>query len=233
MRDKFHRQMGQIQNRWHRVALKALEHCRVASRNLVEVREEEIRALIKADSEIVSETSAIQKGCLDLIALQQPMAIDLRVISSLLRSADDVERINRSCVHIAEVARAQLYDKSLPQFEKIKVLSKKVIAQLEDGIEAFQGRDVERARRVIEGDDEIDDLHSEIFGSLLERMKQGDARASLLMFVSRWMERIADRAVRLASRAIYIVEGRDAEYEAEIGEHKVFPNGNSEWANGT
>lgn len=118
-------------------------------------------------------------------------------------------------------------------FRRQHRLVKKVTAQLNEGIEAFNFRDVEKARQVIERDDEMDALHREIFGSLPERMKHDDARASLLMFVSRWMERISDRAVRLASTAIYRIEGKDAEYEAEIGEPKVFPNGNTEWANGT
>ena len=64
------------------------------------------------------------------------------------------------------------------------------------------------ARRVIESDRMTDEVYGEIFASLLERVKKEDARASLLMFVSRWLERIGDRAVNLASRAIYIVEGR-------------------------
>jgi phosphate transport system protein len=217
--------MEEIRARWYEMALKVLENCKISSRNLVDQNPDEIDEIMEADTHVLSETRAIQRGCLELLALQQPMAIDLRVISSLLRSADDIERINRSCIHIAEVARAKLYNKDINEFQKILLLADQVLGQLEDGIEAFNSRDVETARSVIEKDVEIDKLHSEVFGSLLDRVKHDDARASLLMFVSRWMERIGDRAVKVASRAIYIVDGEDVEFEAEIGEHKVFPNG--------
>jgi phosphate transport system protein len=216
--------MDEMEKRWHEVAKEVLHHCELAVENLVEPAIEDIECMMGRDQGILRETTAVQKGCLALIALQQPMAVDLRRISSYLRSADDVERINRSCIHIAEVAKARLYEKDIPEFQKILALSRMVAEQLSEGIEAFQGRDVEKAREVIESDKEIDSLYSEIFGGLMDRVKADDARASLLMFVARWLERIGDRAVRLASRAIYIVEGVDVELEAEVGEYKVFPN---------
>jgi len=231
-REKFHRQMEEIRARWHRVALKVLDSFKISSRNLVDQDEEEIRSVIGVDALVLNETREVQRGCLELLALQQPMAVDLRTISSLLRSADDIERINRSCIHIAEVARAKLYDMDIDEFQKILLLADQVRDQLERGIGAFNSRDIETARFVIERDAEIDSLHSEIFGSLLNRVKNDDAKASLLMFVSRWLERIGDRAVKVASRAIYIVEGEDVEYEAEIGEHKIFPNGTKNRNNG-
>jgi len=224
MRDKFHRQMDHIQSRWHRLALMVVGHCRVANRSLAEPNDDEIMTLMQGDSKVVSQARAVQKGCLALIALQQPMAVDLRIITSLLRSADDVERINRSCVHIAEVAKAKLYDSSTPQFNKIKFLAAQVTRQLEDGIEAFNARDINLARAVITTDRRVDWLHREIFGSLLERIRRNDARATMLMFVSRWLERIGDRATRLACRAIYIVEGIDIESETEMRGYRVFPN---------
>jgi phosphate transport system protein len=217
--------MDEIKNRWYNVALKVLDNCKTSSRNLIDQDQDEIDMIMEGDEYVLAETRAIQRGCLALLALQQPMAVDLRIISSLLRSADDIERINRSCIHIAEVARAKLYDKELPEFQKILLLSDSVLRQLEDAVEAFNSKDIETARCVIERDVEIDSAHSEIFGSLLDRVKHDDARASLLMFVSRWLERIGDRAVKVASRVIYIVDGEDVEFEAEIGEHKIFPNG--------
>jgi len=224
MRDKFHKELDQIGEQLYKVSLEVLENARCARENLVKTREDSIKAMMARDAVIVSQTASIQKGCLALIALQQPMAIDLRVIVSYLRSADDVERINRSSIHIAEVAKQGLYDKNIPEFPKVIALAEMVARQLEEGIEAFRTRDTAIARRVIESDRRTDEVYSEIFASLLERVKKEDARASLLMFVSRWLERIGDRAVNLASRAIYIVEGRDVESEAEIGEFKVFPN---------
>ncbi len=225
MRDKFHRQIDLIQNKWYRLAQAVLDHLRAANRNLSSPNEEEILTVMEGDSKVVSQARAIQKGCLALLALQQPMAVDLRIITSLLRSADDLERINRSSVHIAEVAKARLYDTSMPQFEGIKALATQAIRQLEDGIEAFQRRDPELARAVIKADDGIDQMHREIFGSLLERVRENDARATMLMFVSRWLERIGDRATRLACRTIYIVEGVDIESETEMRGYRVFPNG--------
>lgn len=224
MRDKFHKELDQIGEQLYKVSLEVLQNAECARENLVKTREDSIKAMMARDAVILSQTASIQKGCLALIALQQPMAIDLRVIVSYLRSADDVERINRSSIHIAEVAKQGLYDKNIPEFPKIIALAEMVASQLEEAIEAFRSRDTARARKVIESDKRTDQVYSEIFASLLERVKKEDARASLLMFVSRWLERIGDRAVNLASRAIYIVEGRDVESEAEMGEFKVFPN---------
>jgi phosphate transport system protein len=225
MRDKFHKELDQIGEQLHRLSLEVLENARSARENLIEAKEDSIRAMMARDAAILSQTASIQKGCLGLIALQQPMAVDLRVIVSYLRSADDVERINRSSIHIAEVAKQGLYDKKIPEFRKILALADRVTLQLEQGIEAFRARDTAKARQVIESERKTDEVYGEVFASLLERVKQEDAKASLLMFVSRWLERIGDRAVNLASRAIYIVEGRDVESEVEIGEFKVFPNG--------
>jgi phosphate transport system protein len=227
MREKFQKQLDQIRQDWYDVALEVLGHCRTAGDSLSEPNKEEIEELMERDSEVLEKTRSIQKRCLELLALQQPMAVDLRQISSYLRSSDDIERINRSSIHIAEVAKARLYDRSIPEFCKILELCGKVVDQLQSAIEAFNFRDVEKAEMVMRRDSEIDGMHAEIFGSLLERVRRDDARASLLMFVSRWMERIGDRSVGLASKAIYIVEGRDVELEAEIGEFKVFPSNDS------
>jgi phosphate transport system protein len=224
MRDKFHKELDQIGEQLYKVSLEVLENARCARENLVETREDSIKAMMARDAVILSQTASIQKGCLALIALQQPMAVDLRVIVSYLRSADDVERINRSSIHIAEVAKQGLYDKNITEFPKILALAEMVTRQLEQGIEAFRTMDTATARQVVESDRRTDEVYGKIFASLLERVKKEDARASLLMFVSRWLERIGDRAVNLASRAIYIVEGRDVESEAEMGEFKVFPN---------
>ena len=225
MRDKFHRQMDEIEGRLHSVSLKVLEHFKVAAQSLIDPDAEAIARMMEEDQEVLLETSSIQKECLALIALQQPMAVDLRAITSYLRSADDVERMNRSSIHIAEVAKGGLYERDIPEFTMILDLAKKVAEQLAAGVGAFHSKDVAKARSVIEGDRAVDGLYGEIFAGLLEKVKAGDAKASLLMFVSRWLERIGDRAVNLSSRAIYIVEGKDVELEAEIGEFKVFPNG--------
>ncbi len=223
MREKFRKQLREIEEDWHEVALEVLDNCVTASKSLEDPIEEEITRMMERDLEILEKTRSVQRRCLDLLALQQPMAVDLRQIGGFLRSADDIERINRSCIHIAEVARASLYDKSIPEFCKILELSKKVTAQLRNAIEAFNSRDVDEAEKVMERDAEIDEIHSDVFGSLLERVKRDEARASLLMFVSRWLERIGDRSAGLASKAIYIVEGKDVELETEIGEFNVFP----------
>ena len=225
MRDKFHRQMDDIEKRLHKVSLRVLDNFKISAKSLIEPDATGISKMMENDQEVLWETASIQKECLALIALQQPMAVDLRAITSYLRSADDVERMNRSSIHIAEVAKGGLYERDIPEFGKILDLASRVTEQLAGGIEAFHSKDVDKARSVIDGDKVIDSLYGEIFGGLLDKVKRGDAKASLLMFVSRWLERIGDRAVNLSSRAIYIVEGKDVELEAEIGEFKVFPNG--------
>ena len=153
-----------------------------------------------------------------LLALRQPIAIDLRLITSAMKINSDLERMGDLAVNIAEnslILLKEPFVKPLIDIPKMATIAEKMV---KDSLDAFVRRDVELARSVLLRDDEVDALKDQVLRELLTFMiadSKTIPRALNLILVSRHLERIADHATNIAEDVIYMVMGKDIRHHAE------------------
>jgi phosphate transport system protein len=195
----------------------AEERVRAAMRALVDRDTELMANVIRGDDTINQLHLEIDDRCFKLLALHQPMAVDLRVIVAAVKINSDLERVGDLAVNVAEAA--ERYVVHVPVKPLIDIPRMGVMAQrmLNDALAAFVSYDVAAARTVIAQDDELDGLKNQIFRELLTYML-GDTRTiepSIdLILISRHLERIGDHATNVAEDVIFIVEARDVRHHA-------------------
>ncbi|HET6644102.1 MAG TPA: phosphate signaling complex protein PhoU [Fimbriimonadales bacterium] len=162
------------------------------------------------DDDIVDELDLqIENECIRLIALQQPIARDLRLVGTALKIITDLERIGDNAVDIAKVARKLVGDTDV-RLVDFAPMANAVSSMIRDSMEAFVKHDLELASRAVETDDKVDDIFHDIRGQLHEAMKRGPelvVHASYLLFVAHYLERIADHTVNIAERVHYVETG--------------------------
>jgi phosphate transport system protein len=166
----------------------------------------------------------IDGRCFTLLALHQPMAVDLRAIVAAVKINTDLERVGDLAINIAEAARR--YAQHAPVKKLIDIPRMATIAQsmLRDSLDAFVRRDTELAQRVLNEDDKLDALKTQIFRELLTYMLQDPAtiEAALdLILISRHLERIGDHATNIAEDVIFMVSARDVRHHAGEGQPSI------------
>jgi phosphate transport system protein len=159
----------------------------------------------------------IDSRCFTLLALHQPMAVDLRSIVSAVKINTDLERVGDLAINIAEASRR--YAQHPPVKKLIDIPRMASIAQmmLRDSLDAFVRQNTELAQQVLNKDDELDDLKTQIFRELLTFMLQDQSTiepALDLILISRHLERIGDHATNIAEDVIFIVSARDVRHHA-------------------
>ncbi|HEV8309811.1 MAG TPA: phosphate signaling complex protein PhoU [Methylomirabilota bacterium] len=182
-----------------------------------------VKALVSREESLVQQVLAheeemdllcieIDDRCFTLLALQQPMASDLRFLVAAIKINSDLERIADQAVSIALRAQSLITQPEVKPLIDIPRMAQLAQEMVRKSLDAFVRRDAELARTVIEGDDEVDNLRDQVFRELLTYMI-GDAatipRALALILISRNLERIADHATNIAEDVIYIVRGED------------------------
>ena len=160
----------------------------------------------------------IEERCIELLALQQPLARDLRFITSALKLSNDLERIGDHAVNIAGCAIDLSRQAPAPALSALPELVDAAIAMLRDALDAFVRRDGDAARRLVKRDDEVDRLHRQVFAELMGRMIADPTqveRSMTLVLVSRNLERIGDLATNIAEEVVFIAEARVIKHHAE------------------
>ncbi len=169
------------------------------------------RQVIEDDVKINEKRYEIEEKCLELIARQQPLAIDLRTIASVLHIAVDLERMGDHAEGIARVA-VMMKDKApLMSYAGIQRMAEIAQRMMLSSLEAFKDRDTARARSICDEDDQVDALYDEIYRELLVLMTEDPAKieqATHLTWVAHNLERIADRVTNICERTVYLVEGK-------------------------
>jgi phosphate transport system protein len=167
-------------------------------------------AVVIGDREIDAIEVEIDDACIHLLALQQPMARDLRLITMAMKISNDLERVGDHAVNIAEAVKHIADQPPLPQFPEIAEMARLASEMLSDALDAFVRGDAEASREICSRDDQVDALHESMFRILLTHMmedprKIGPAMSTFL--VSRNLERIADLATNVAEDVVFLVEG--------------------------
>lgn len=166
--------------------------------------------VISGDEIIDKLELEIEDRCLKLIATQQPIAKDLRRISTGYKIITDLERMADHAVDIAKVTRrlgGQPLIKPLVDIPRMAQITQKMV---KDGLDAYVRSDVELAKSLCDADDEVDHIYSQIFRELLTYMMEDPrtiTQATYLLFVGRYIERIADHATNIGERVVYLVTG--------------------------
>ncbi len=186
-----------------------------------EIIEYSVNALINQDLELAERIDSmddkidslelkIEDKCMNLIALQQPMAKDLRVIATILKIITDLERMGDHAVNISRVTIKIGNEPFIKPLIDIPKMAKLTQEMVHSSLNAFTSRDVELAKKVALDDDEIDDLYEQIYNELINKMIQDKKiveQATNLIFIGRYLERIADHSTNICERVIYMVTG--------------------------
>ena len=175
-------------------------------------------AVIGGDHEIDAMELEIEEQAIQLLALQQPMARDLRMLTSALKIANDLERVGDHAVNIAQSTERLLQARPIAPEPEIIEMARLAREMLSDALEAFIRGDAAGGREVCRRDDKVDALHRSVFRILLTHMME-DAHtigAGMELFlVSRNLERVADLATNIGEDVVFLVEGRSIKHHAE------------------
>ena len=159
----------------------------------------------------------IDDRVMELVALQQPMAVDLRFILSASRINNDLERIGDQAVNIAQSALRILRHPQVKPYVDLPRMSELAEGMVRDSLNSLVRRDAELAKSVLVRDDQVDNLRDQIFRELLTYMMENSAvvyPAFELVLVTKNLERIGDHATNIAEDVIYMVAGRDVRHLA-------------------
>ncbi len=179
------------------------------------------QSVIDGDHQVNMLDIEIDEESIKLIALRQPKAGDLRLITTAMKITTDLERMADLAVNIAQ--RAQELNRESVLKEYIDIPKMRDIAQgmTRDALDAFVKRDWKTAKNVILRDDEIDDLKHKILSELLYMMTENPGviyRAMRITFVAQYLERIADHATNIAEMVMYLIEGKIIRHTAKLPE---------------
>jgi phosphate transport system protein len=215
----FHDQIDELKARLLAMSTRAEEMIEQAVDALLHNDHGIAEMVVTSDAELNALEVEIEERAVALLALQQPMARDLRFIVGAIRVSSDLERIGDHAVNIAQSSLRLIEQRAtLVPDPEIEDMARRARIMLSDSLDAFLRSDGALGRKVCEADDAVDALHDSIFRILLTHM-MGDARTitpSLeLLLVSRNLERVADLATNIGEDAVYLAEGKQIKHHFE------------------
>jgi phosphate transport system protein len=187
------------------------DQIRRVMRALVERDEALARNVIEGDRQVNAYDVEIDEKCVELLALYQPTAGDLRFITTAMKIVTDLERIGDQAVNIAQRAVELNEEPQLKPYIDLPRMAERAQRMVKDALDAFVSRDTALARDVCARDNEVDALKEQIFRELLTYMMADPKtiqRAIRLILISRFFERVADHATNIAEMVIYMVESK-------------------------
>ncbi len=179
--------------------------------NAFEARDGELaRKIVELDREVNQAEVEVEEECLKILALHQPVAVDLRFINAVIKINNDLERVGDEAVNIAErVANISKRPPVSVPFE-YSTMAEKTEAMLKNSLDALVNLDADLAYGVCLRDDEVDKINQDIYDKIKEVIKKQPDRVGYLinlLLIARHLERIADHATNIAEEVIYMVEG--------------------------
>ena len=214
----FHDELSHVKVRLLTMSGEAEAALGLAVEGLLERDEDKARRVIAGDRVIDSMEVEIEEQCINLLALQQPMARDLRMLTSALKIANDLERVGDHAVNIAQSAERLSQARPITPEPEIIEMARLARDMLSDALEAFIRGDAAAGREVCLRDDKVDALHRSVFRILLTHMMEDPHMIGAgmeLFLVSRNMERVADLATNIGEDVVFLVEGKSIKHHAE------------------
>lgn len=220
MRNRFDRQLKKLNDELIEMGSmieKSIEKALVA---LLTQNVEKAKEVIAFDAEIDRQEREIESLCMKLLLQQQPVARDLRLISSALKMITDMERIGDQSADIAELAMFMADKPYIKELKHISQMGQETMVMVVTAVDAFVEKDLEKAQEVLTHDDIVDKLFDEVKEELIELIHQdkevGEQATDLLM-IAKYFERIGDHATNIAEWVIYSITGEHGAAEDTAG----------------
>ncbi|MGG1597949.1 phosphate signaling complex protein PhoU [Paenibacillus naphthalenovorans] len=210
-RSNFHQAVEELQEDLLKMGGLVENHISLAVEALGARDEQLGRRIIEQDDRIDELMLRIEENCLRLIALQQPMASDLRIIGMALKISTDLERIGDHAVDIAKIAIRMSVDALVKPLEIIPNMALLAKDMLHESLLAYTERDIHRAAALAEKDDQVDKLYSSVVDEIIGMMNNDPGRnrqLSQLMMAALYLERVADHTTNIGEGVIYMVTGK-------------------------
>jgi phosphate transport system protein len=211
----FREELEALQGRLLEMGGLAEERVRAALQGLVSRDPAIINKVLNGDEPINQLHIEVDNRCFRLLALHQPMATDLRAIVAAVKINTDLERVGDLAVNIAEAGKRYIGHAPVKQLIDIPQMGDIAQAMLRDSLDSYVKRDTDLAHRVLNEDDRLDSLKTQVFRDLLTHMlqNQNTVEPSLdLILVSRHLERIGDHATNIAEDVIFMVSALDVRH---------------------
>jgi phosphate transport system protein len=188
-------------------------------RSLVERRPTLAEDVIARDDEIDQMEIAVDDLCYGILALEQPVARDLRFIATAMKIVKDVERIGDIAVNIGERSLELIQEPELKRLVDLPMMADAAQKILKESLDAFVNSDAGLAERVIFNDNVLDDLYEQIFRELLTYMLEDPrsiSRAIKLIFIAKALERVGDHSANIAEMVVFLVRGQDIRHGTRL-----------------
>jgi len=194
----------------------AEEQVRLVTEALVE-READLATRVRASDEPINELHCeIDQRCVRLLALHQPVAVDLRAVLAAVKINTDLERVGDLAVNVAEAVQRYLTHPPVKPLDDIPRMAALAQGMLRDALDAYVRHDIPLAEHVLSTDDTVDALKAQVSTDLVPHMRAAPATiepALELILIARHLERIADHATNIAEDVIFMVSGRDVRHQ--------------------
>jgi phosphate transport system protein len=216
----FQEELGQLKTRLLEMGGLAEDRVRASIEGLVARDMEIVEGVLTGDTPINQLHIEIDNRSFTLLALHQPMAVDLRAIVSAVKINTDLERVGDLAVNIAEAVTRYLRHPPVKELIDIPRMARIAQTMLRDALDAYVRRDTAMAEAVLNQDDELDGLKTQVFRELLTYMLQDTHTiepALDLILISRHLERIGDHATNVAEDVIFMVSARDVRHHSADG----------------
>ena len=210
-REAYHKALKDVQDEVIKMADRVGKALKDSIEALKQRDLETSKRIIREDIVINKMRFDIEDKCLLLIATQQPMAVDLRILAAVINIITDLERIGDHAEGIAKINIAIGEDSLVKPLVDIPKMGEKGLSMLEKCMKAFVDRDIESARQICNEDDEVDALYDQIYGELLLIMIENPRTiqgATYLIWTAHNLERTADRVTNIAERIVFMVTGK-------------------------
>jgi phosphate transport system protein len=214
IRQSFHQELAQLEQELIRMGALVEDQLRRAVRSLTDRNITLARQVIEEDDRVDAMEMDIERRCLTLLALQQPLASDLRVVSTALKIITDLERMADHASDIAKVTVRLNQEPLIKPLVDIPEMARIASSMVRLALNAYIHRSIEEAMTMIRLDDDVDHLYARVFRELLDIMRTRPdtvAQGTYLLFVANYIERVADHATNLGEWVIYMVTGQRKE----------------------
>ncbi len=214
MRGRFENQLRELNVKLLKMGAMVQDIIEVSVQALVKQDLDMAKEVYRMDDEIDELELELENECMRLLALQQPIARDLRVIGTIMKIITDLERMGDHAVNIAKVALKIGNEPLIKPLIDIPRMSKLSENMVNKSLDAFMKADIHLAEEVAHDDEAVDEIYDEIYKELIEMMIEDPSitkQATHLLFIGRYLERIADHATNIGERVIYMVTGERVE----------------------
>ena len=210
MRNRFDRQLEELNDELFEMGTMIEKAIETAAKALISQDSELAKTVIEGDEQVDRQERIIENLCLKLLLQQQPVAKDLRLISSALKMITDMERIGDQAADISELTIMLSEAKYIKKLEHIQQMAKETMVMLVESIDAFVNKDMLKAQSVIDADDKVDELFAEVKKELIKMIHEDincGEQASDLLMIAKYFERIGDHTTNIAEWVIFSITG--------------------------